>query len=335
MHITRETLLQAARNHVAQRVRTDHSLMTVYVVGSLLSADPLLGGTADIDLVFVHNSEPETPREVLRLSNEITLDIAHHSQSLYNQPRHLRLSPWVGASLCQTRILLHDTQHWFEFTQSSVNSQFSRPDNTLSRAKQEAEAARQAWLGLPSSPSNHVQDLLAYMKSLELAANAIACLSGAPLTERRFLSLFPERAKAIGRPGLHSGLLGLLGAGDSAAEQIHAWLPLWLETMQAVEGLPDLPIRLHPFRRSYYAHAFVAQASDAATAYAAIWPLMRTWTQSAACLPPSAPQTDGWRQACAALQLDPEHITERLAGLDTFLDTIDEALEAWGKENGA
>lgn len=333
MRITRETLLQAARNQVAQRIRADRSLIAIYVVGSLLNDSALLGGTADIDLVFVHNNEPEAPREVARLSPEVTLDIAHHAQTLYNQPRHLRLSPWVGASLCQTRIVLHDVQHWFEFTQSSVNSQFSRPDYIIARARQMLEAARQAWLGLPASPADHVQDVLAYLKSLELASNAIAVLTGVPLTERRFLLAYPERTNAIHRPGLNSGLLGLLGAAHTTGEQVKAWIPQWSAAMQAVEGLDNLPIRLHPSRRAYYAHAFEALATDAPAA--ALWPMLRTWTLASACLPAAHPQLETWQQACAALQLGPDQFNDRLAGLDAYLDTIDEALEAWAKENGA
>jgi hypothetical protein len=333
MRITRETLLQAARNSTAQRVRSDRSLVSIYAVGSLLTDSPLLGGTTDIDLVFVHNDEPVVPREIVRLSHEVTLDIAHLPQTLYRQPRHLRLDAWVGSSLCKTRLVLHDTQHWFEFTQSSVSAQFNLPANILARALKQAEAARQSWMTLPIDPEDHACNLLSYFKSLELAANAIAILTDLPLTERRFLLSFPARAQAIGKPGLNSGLLGLLGANNAGSEQINAWIPQWAAVMQAAAGVERLPIRLGADRRSYYQRAFEALVLDSPSA--AVWPLMRTWTLAITCLPANDPHRAEWQQACAVLNIGADHLDERLSALDTFLDTIDETLEAWGKANGA
>ena len=246
MHITRETLLQAARDATRHGVRSEYDLVAIYGVGSLLTNSPLLGGAADIDLVFIHTDEPAIPREIVRLTPELTLDIAHHAQSRYLQPRHLRQDAWVGSSLCQTRLILHDAQHWFEFTQASVCAHFTLPGNVLDRARQQATAARQVWLDLANPPTDHARNLLAYLKALELAANAIAILSGAPLTERRFLLGFPERARSIGKPGLYTGLLGLLGANALPGEEVLAWLPSWKEAFQAVEGLDNLPARLQP-----------------------------------------------------------------------------------------
>ncbi len=80
-------------------------LACIYLTGSLLSGSPLLGGTTDIDLVFVHTSTPAFPREeVVRLSDEVHLDIAHFSQTIFHQPRHLRVDPWVGAHLGRTML---------------------------------------------------------------------------------------------------------------------------------------------------------------------------------------------------------------------------------------
>ena len=222
MRITREILLQAARDAALARMRSEYDLAAIYVVGSLLTDSPLLGGAADIDLIFVHTNEPAAPREIVRLSPEVTLDIAHHNQSLYLQPRHLRLDAWLGYSLCQTRLILYDVQHWLEFTQASVCAHFNLPSNVLDRARQQSTAARQVWLGLTNQPTDPARNLLAYLNALELAANASAILTGAPLTERRFLLGFPERTRAIGKPGLYSGLLGLLGAGSVDSEQVLA-----------------------------------------------------------------------------------------------------------------
>jgi tRNA nucleotidyltransferase (CCA-adding enzyme) len=44
-------------------------VISIYMTGSLRRDDPLLGGTADIDLYIVHDSKPEAEREVVRLSD--------------------------------------------------------------------------------------------------------------------------------------------------------------------------------------------------------------------------------------------------------------------------
>ena len=131
MRITREALLKLARNTVDLRTRLDRHLVCVYLTGSLLSNEPLLGGTTDIDLVFVHDSEPPVAREVERVSDEVHLDIAHFSQMVFQHPRSLRLDPWLGGYLIENPVVLYETQHWFEFTQASVAAQFNRPETIL------------------------------------------------------------------------------------------------------------------------------------------------------------------------------------------------------------
>jgi len=116
MRITRESLHTIARETAEKYARRNRALVCIYLTGSLLSDAPLLGGTTDIDLIFVHAATPPFTREVLRLSDEIHLDIAHYPQTVYQQPRHLRRDPWIGAHLCLNSLMLYDTQHWFEFT---------------------------------------------------------------------------------------------------------------------------------------------------------------------------------------------------------------------------
>jgi len=334
MRITRESLLKAARDVVNQRAGADHDLVAVYVVGSLLAEEPLLGGTTDIDLVFIQNRAPSQPREVVRLTAEVTLDIAYYNETEYRQPRHLRINAWLGSSLCETRIVLYDTQHWFEFTQSSVGSQFYIPENVLSRSRLQAEKARSLWLALQSETGPYIQSLLSYLKSVKSAANAVASLSGAPLTERRFLLNFPERAGAIDRPGLAAGLSGLLGADLAEPERIRTWLPGWHAAMQALEGGKDTPVRLSPARFPYYERAVEAiLASD--HPQAALWPLLRTWTLACSHLAADSPHLSTWLEACDDLRLGPDHLAEKLSALDAYLDNIEETLEKWGEENGA
>lgn len=333
MRITHEALLKAARDFVSQRARTDRDLVAVYLVGSLLTDEPLLGGTVDIDLVFVENHQPYQFREVVRLTTEVTIDVAYYSETEYRQPRHLRLNPWVGSSLCDTRTVLYDTQHWFEFTQSSVGSQFYIPENVLARSRSQSEKARSIWLGLQSGTAQHPQAVQSYLKSVKSAANAIACLNGAPLTERRFLLKFPERAAEIDQPGLSAGLFGLLGANQVDAELIKSWFSSWHAAMTALGEVSEAPISLHPSRFPYYERSVEALVEGEQPG-ASLWPLMRTWTLACCHLASDSPHLAAWSEAINALQLGSDHFTDKLTALDAYLDNVEETLDNWGVKNG-
>lgn len=187
MRITPALLLKVAQDTVSQRSQANHDILTAYLDGSLLGSEPLIGGAADIDLFFVYNSEAIERREVLRVTDNVHLDITHHSRTLYRQARELRLHPWLGPSIYRCKIL-YDPQHFMDFTQASVRGQFNQPDNILARVRQRSERARQIWLSLRGGESkNELENCHLYMQAVENAANAVASLSGPPLTERRFL----------------------------------------------------------------------------------------------------------------------------------------------------
>lgn len=333
MRITRETLLKIARDAATQRGRADRRVICIYLTGSLRRDDPLLGGTADIDLYIVHDSQPPVGREIVRLSDEIHLDIAHVSDVVFRQPRHLRADPWVGGYLCDNPVVLYDTQHWFEFTQASVNAQFYRPDYVFERATPLAEEARQAWLSLHSgSVSPGPQKIMAYLSALEKAANAIACLTGVPLTERRFLLNFPQRAQAIQRPGLSAGLVDLIVSQPVPDETWSSWITDWKSAYQAASSLETCPPRLHACRRGYYERA--ASALRGEHPEAAIWLLFRTWTQALVHLPEDAGLRQPWEVALQSLGLDEVNMPLRLETMDAYLDTVEETLDVWAKNNG-
>ncbi len=59
MRVTRESLIRIAKENAQERAFNDRDIVAAYLTGSLVSdTDPMLGGTADIDLVFVHASTP-------------------------------------------------------------------------------------------------------------------------------------------------------------------------------------------------------------------------------------------------------------------------------------
>jgi hypothetical protein len=333
MRITREVLLKLAKDTASQRARADLGILAVYLHGSLLEDEPLLGGTADIDLTFVHNDEPASEREIVRVSDEVHLDITHHARKLYRQTRELRLHPWLGPILDGCKIL-YDPQHFLDFTQASVRGQFYRSDQVLGRVQPQVENARQIWLSFNSAPSRSDCELvLKYLRAVEQATNAVAGLSGKPLTERRFLLGFPKRAEAVGHPGLYPGLLGLLGGPRVDAPALRNWLPEW---RQAIEALPgdNTPPRLSSPRIHYYLRAFeVILEGD--QPLDVLWPLLHTWTDAISLLPGDAPAHEPWQKAVTELGLLGDGLPDREAALDAYLDQVEELLEDWARENGA
>ena len=47
MRVTRESLLRIAKETVQERAYNDSNIIAAYLTGSLLTNDPMLGGTAD------------------------------------------------------------------------------------------------------------------------------------------------------------------------------------------------------------------------------------------------------------------------------------------------
>jgi hypothetical protein len=333
MRITRDILLKAARTAVTQRTMYNHHVICIYLTGSLLMEEPLLGGTTDIDLFFIHDSDQPVQREVEKITDEIHLDIAHLSQAVFHQPRSLRADPWIGPFLCQNPVVLHDQQHWFEFTQASVCSQFNQPENALLRARPMADEARNLWMSLHlGGATNEVERVSMYLKALERAGNTIATLTGSPLTERRFFLLLPERAQMLGRPGLAAGLADLISGDPVSDETWKTWFANWNATLKSIQGGPAVPAPLQPCRLSYYTHA--ADALFSHVPAAAIWLLLRTWTKSLSSSTTPAALPPEFEDVLRTLGLDEAHFDDRLANLDAYLDQLEESIEVWSRENG-
>jgi hypothetical protein len=333
MRITRDTLMKVAQEHVAQRVRSDRGLLAAYLSGSMNEEEFLIGGTADIDIFLVHSDAVGATREIVPLTEDIHLDIAHHFQRDYRQTRQLRVHPWLGPTVKNYKIL-YDPQHFLDFTQASVRGQYDRSDHVMERVRGQFQTARQIWTSLQfRQAANPPDDLLSYLKALSNAVNSVAGLSGAPLTERRFLTRFEARAKAVNRPGLYPGLLGLLGAPQVDVQTLKSWLPS-VETAYIAIPEASRPPRLHPARSHYYLRSFEAFLGGDQP-LVILWPLLRTWTLASSLLPGNSIHRASWEAAVTHLGLMGDAFLMRLAGLDAYLDQVDETLEEWGRRSGA
>jgi hypothetical protein len=332
MRINRNMLLKLANDTVEKYVSDDRSLVAIYLQGSLLTDSPLIGNTADIDLFFIHSDEVSIEREIVRMSDEVHLDISHHSHRLYRQPRELRVHPWLGPAIYGCKIM-YDPQHFIDFTQASVRGKFNNPENVIKRVQKQAAHAREIWESFNNNP--HLPDpreASVYLRALEHVANAVAGLSGQNLTERRFLSELLKRAEDVSKPGLQVGFLGLIGAPNVDSSNMKAWLPEWRQAYTALAG-NTAPIRLHPHRLLYYERAMEVML-DSQTPHDALWPLWRTWTHIICALPDGSPHRSSWKKAGEQLGLLGDAFAARIEGLDAYLDLVEELLEAWARRYG-
>jgi len=332
MRINRDSLLRIVRDTVNQRTRADRAILAVYLHGSLLDDNYLMGGTADIDLFFIHTDAVSSPREIVHLSNDVHLDIAHHLHRDYRNTRQLRLHPWMGPTI-KTCHIQFDPQHFLDFTQASVRGQYDRPEFVVERSRRQIDSARKIWASLDELEHEPaVQEVLLYLKALENAANSIASLNGLPLTERRFLQRLSGAFEAAQRPGLYPGLLGLLGAPAVDADAIQAWIPAWQAVYQVLDP-GQAPARLNPARLLYYQKAFVSLLEHDQP-QAVLWPLLRTWSLAIAAMPDAGDHLSVWHDSLEQLGLLGSTFSERVDGLDAFLDMIEETLDNWAAING-
>src|SRR5512138_2100238 len=230
MRVTRESLIRIAKETAQERAFNDRDLIAAYLTGSLLAeADPMLGGTADIDVIFVHVDEPKHRREFAKLTPDFHLDISHRAKAEFKRPRELRLDPWLGWEMYDP-MLLFEREKFFEFVQAGLRAgfEFNAAAPALQRSRKLLAHGRGIWRDLLEVTETVMpHDITQYMKSLYHAVNAVAELSGPPLQERRLMLEFPSRAETAQRPGMNAGLIGLMGASALDPSQLNAWIPDW------------------------------------------------------------------------------------------------------------
>lgn len=335
MRITQDLLRKYAQETVKRRQRSELDLHAAYLTGSILGNSPLLGGTTDIDLVFVHKFNIPVERECERLTPEVSLDIVHKLREDYDQHKQLRLNPWMGYPLTNNHILVFDTEHWLEFIQAGVSANFHSGDNVLARVRSLFTAARDSWYALMQSPpESHTEWLHQYFETLSLAANAVAGLIGPPLTRRRFIMDFTERVETLGTPKVLAGFIGLLGYTDSQKD-------ILLECISAFEG--DLsflvetaapPVHLLPCRHRYYLDAIQALA-ESDLPEQALWPLLRTWLDVQIVSTKPSPGKGIWESLLQSLNLTKESCYQKIEALDAYLDSLEVVIESWANTYGS
>ena len=328
MRVTRESLIRIAKETAQERAFNDRDIVAAYLTGSLANDafDPMLGGTTDIDIIFVHTAEPKHRREFVRLTPDFHVDISHRARAEFKRPRELRLDPWLGWEMYDP-MLLFEREKFFEFVQAGLRAgfEFNAPAPALHRSRLLLSQARQTWRELLSIADTVTpSDILKYMKSLYHAVNAVAELSGPPLHDRRLLLDFPARAETAQRPGMVEALYGLLGGSDLEFSKLNAWVPAWRSAFESAAESNRVDERIHLARLNYYEKAIQSiLAGD--NPHAALWPLLQTWTLAAEVLPEHA--LDAWHAACGDLGLTVVGMEDRSSGLDHLLDEVEGLLD--------
>jgi hypothetical protein len=292
----------------------------------------MLGGTADIDIVFVHKTRRQSRASSSNSRLIFTSIFQRRAKDEFKSPRELRGDPWLGYEMYDP-VLLYEREKFFDFVQASLRAgfEFEQPPLTLQRCRTLLSHGRGNWFDI-SEHDGEVgpKEIRKYMKSLFHAVNAIAELSGPPIWERRLLHDFPARAAAAQKPGMVAAVYGLLGAANVDADMVKGWLNDWRQAFKLAAETPGVDSRIHPTRLNYYEKSIKALL-DGDTPLSALWPALHTWTLSAEVL--SGDHLKFWQSACASLGLL-DGFAEKVAGLDHFLDEIEIMFEEIAAANG-
>jgi hypothetical protein len=333
MRVTRESLIRIAKENAQERTYNDKDIVAAYLTGSLLSEEPMLGGTADIDIVFVHKNQPTQGREFVKLTPDFHLDISRRAKDEFKSPRELRGDPWLGYEMYDP-MLLFEREKFFDFVQASLRAgfEFEQPPLMLQRCRQLYSHGRQIWMDLMDvGDKAGPAEVRKYFKSLFHAINVVAELSGPPIQERRLLLEFPARAEAAEKPELATGAFALVGANNADVEKVKSWVPDWKSAFTAACEKTGVDQRIHPARVNYYEKAILAML-EGDIPLAALWPLIHTWTLAVEVL--EGDHLLFWQKACGELGLLGTGFGERVEGLDHYLDELDVLLEEIAAANG-
>ena len=334
MRVTRESLLRIAKETAQERAYNDKDIVAAYLTGSLLNVDPMLGGTADIDIVFVHRSQPKQLREFVKLTPDFHLDISRRMKEEFKSPRELRGDPWLGYEMYDP-ILLYEREKFFDFVQASLRAgfDFEQPPLMLQRCRKMLSHGRGIWMDLTEVDESSVgpTEVRKYMKALFHALNAIVELSGPPIHERRLLLEFPARAEAAQQTSMVAGAFALLGANAVDAEKVKNWVADWKVAYSLASEKDGVDLRINPIRLNYYEKAIKAML-EGSIPLAALWPLFHTWTMAAEVL--DGDHLKFWQTAAGELGLLGAGFVEKVDGLDHFIDDIEVVFDGIARENG-
>jgi len=229
--------------------------------------------------------------------------------------------------------LLYEREKFFDFVQASLRAgfDFEQPPLMLQRCRKMLSHGRQIWMDLTEVESAGPKEIRKYMKSLFHGINSVAELSGPPIQERRLLLEFPARAESAGKPELTATAFNLIGANHVNVDTLKSWVSDWKYAFKLASENPGVDIRINPIRANYYEKAINAML-EGEIPLAALWPLFHTWTLAADVL--DGDHLKFWQNAAGELGLLGAGFTERVDGLDHFIDDVEIILDEVARTNG-
>lgn len=333
MRVTRNLLLNIARDHVKSQTLNNPDIACVFLIGSLVEEEDFPGDTTDIDLVFIHNTEPSSEREVIPLADNYHLDVLHYPRRIFSQPKDLRTDPWTGCLFCEKPFVLYDTYHFYDYIRAGVYSNFFSPTNSLARSQHFYMQAREGWAELHRSEAAiSVDTIFTYLQVLSNAGNTISCLVGKVLPERKFLSKLEEVTIYLGRPGLSSGLRDLYALDDYSVFDWEGNLDLMKTSFQTLAEKSYCPPQFSPARFQYYRSAVLSYQNERPDQ--ALWVLLWTWGNVMNTLPRRTAEAKDWKNFCQEIQFDSDSFSRRVEQLDTYLDALDTTIDEWKSISG-
>lgn len=331
--IERNTLIQIAKDAALQRMAARPTLISAYLTGSVAANEALLGGATDIDLILIDLAEPLN-REVVRLTDQVALDIEYRPQRDYEHPKNLRTHPWRGPELAEP-LFVHDPRHFFELAQSSARGQFHRPDHVAARARAFLRLARsELHIGLlPGSEPSAPVTLENFCRALLYSANAAISLTGFPGAGRRLLIKLEAAAQKLARADAYDDFLAVFGGPALDSAQAQLLLADWSAAYRA--GQSEMDELIHPARRTIYERGFIAQI-EADRAGEMLWLMLYTWHAAMRNVPADGPHAALWATFLERLRLgDAEEYRDRVAAVRGYVETVDALVEGWAEANGA
>jgi len=330
--IERSTLLKIAHDTAAQKMAERPSLLSAYLTGSVAANEPLLGEATDIDLILI-DAAPPPAREVVKLADQVVLDVQYRSRDEYAHPKELRVHPWRGPELCEP-VFLKDPRHFFELAQSSARGQFHRPDHVAARARAFLALARAELhlSALPGAEPSAPVTLANFCLALMYTANAAMTLTGFPGAGRRLVMKLETAARKLNQPAVYADFMAIFG-GELPAAQAQLLLADWSAAYQAGQTADDELI--HPARRTVYERGFKALI-DADRAAEMEWLLLYTWQAVMRHLPGNSLHAENWIAFLERLRLAaPVEFRARVAEARAYLEQVDALVENWADQNGA
>jgi len=321
--------MELAHDEVKRRSH-QQTILSSYLIGSVVHGNPFLGDAADIDLVIIHNDDVRHPREFIRLSQQVHLDISHINASFFEHPRQLRIDPWQGPAIAEPGFL-YDPDHFFERVQATVRGQFYRPDFVFQRATGFLNLAKQhcSLMQISSRWPHH------YLHAIILGANARLACFNSQVAGRGTLAALRSQLHKLGETATYHGIVQLCGLADCTSWDFDALLSALDATWRGMQkNLSQSPLSRC---RKEYTLAGLQGLLDQQDLPAAGWLLVMAWELlHARAEAESVPMQheDVWDQLRNMTSLRKVDRRQRKQVLTRYLNHIGTQLHVWGKEHG-